>query len=93
MKKFTQVDFLSSLALGIGWGPAMIETEGELAFIREAQKGFTDLSDYWIGGFTDQPRGAINYSTYYTIGTGNHIQFCFWIYDTIVILRCIYFLQ
>ena len=48
----------------------MFETEGERAFIREAQKEFRDLSKYWIGGFTDQPSGAFNYSNYYTYASG-----------------------
>ena len=51
----------------------MIDTKGELAFIGEAQKGFNNIRSYWIGGFTDQPSGTLEYSDYYTSGSGKNI--------------------
>ena len=51
----------------------MLDTEGELAFIREAQKGFNDTKSYWLGGFTDQPSGTLEYSDYSTSGSGKNI--------------------
>ena len=59
-----------------------METERELLFIREAQKTFSDVRSYWIGGFTDfDPGSIIHYSTYYSLGSGNQyliiiLDFC-----------------
>ena len=53
--------------LGEGWSPASFESEGELGFIREAQRGFSDARDYWVAGFTNHELGStIPYSAYYT---------------------------
>ena len=47
----------------------MFETEGEMAFVREAQKGLNDVASYWIGGYTDSvPDHPFSYSAYYTTG-------------------------
>ena len=43
------------LDLGSGWSPAVLEHEGELAFIRKHLKEVDDLSSYFIGGSTNHP--------------------------------------
>ena len=59
----------------------MFETGGEMAFVREAQKGLNDVASYWIGGYTDSvPDHPFPYSAYYTTGWGNNtilIIYCF----------------
>ena len=60
----------------------MFETEEEMAFVREAQKGLNDSASYWIGGYTDSvPDSPFPYSAYYTTGSGttlfsSHILSC-----------------
>ena len=41
------------LELGDGWGPAILETEAEFNFVREADKSINDTNSYWIGGSTN----------------------------------------
>ena len=36
--------------LGVGWGPAVLESQEEHDFVRQAQKGLSDLQAYFIGG-------------------------------------------
>ena len=62
------------LELGGGWSPTILETEREMMFIREAQKGFSDARSYWIGGFTDfYPSSIIEYhSDYFISRSGSH---------------------
>ena len=58
--------------LGEGWDLAFIDTEGELNFIREGNRGLTDIRSYWIGGYSDFDSGSIiGYSNYYTSDSGN----------------------
>ena len=58
--------------LGHGWSVAILETERELLFIREAQKTFSDVRSFWVGGFTDlDPDSTVPYSDYYPLGSGN----------------------
>ena len=62
-------------ALGNGWAPAILNTEQEMTFIQEAQKGLNDFRNYWIGGFTySEPGSKIGYSRYYTISSGNYVS-------------------
>ena len=45
--------------------PAVINSEKEANFIKQAQKGFTDNKSYWIGGSTSA-------DSFSTIGLGNY---------------------
>ena len=45
--------------LGDGWVPAILNTQVETDFIRQAQKGLTDDRSYWIGGSTNTESGSI----------------------------------
>ena len=57
--------------LGEGWSPASFESKGEIVFIREAQRAFSDSRDYWVDGFTDSELGStVPYSAYYTSLSG-----------------------
>ena len=57
--------------LGDGWGPAILDREKELRFIKWGQTGLNDMRNYWIGGLTySAPPNIIQYSEYYTIGSG-----------------------
>ena len=38
------------LELGVGWAPAVIDSEVEHDFIRQSQKGLTNTNDYFIDG-------------------------------------------
>ena len=49
--------------IGPGWMSARINSEAELDFIRESQKGLSDTRSYWIGG-SSLVRGAIDLSNY-----------------------------
>ena len=66
--------------LGEGWTPAVLNSELELNFIRQAQKllncGRFCNTDYWIGGISKANRGwitYIDYSEYRTADTANTI--------------------
>ena len=51
--------------LGHGWAPAVLNTEEELDFVKEAQKGVTHTRSYWIGGSTNVERPEnFGYSSY-----------------------------
>ena len=41
------------LELGDGWGPAVLETEEELNFVRQADRNISNARSYWIGGSTN----------------------------------------
>ena len=45
--------------IGPGWIPAKINSEAELDFIRESQKGLSDVRSYWVGG-SSPVTGAID---------------------------------
>ena len=50
------------------WAPAVLETEEELLFIKVAQRSFTDIRNYWIGGSTAEPVGTLFPFSSYEIG-------------------------
>ena len=51
--------------LGIHWKPAVLETELELNFVKQAQRGMSDVGNYWIGGRTSvRDPDFIEYSQY-----------------------------
>ena len=55
----------SSLDLGDGWFPAVLETEDEMDSIRVFQRAFSDDSSYLIGGeICYDPPAFINYTDY-----------------------------
>ena len=58
------------LGLGEGWEPAILESEEEMAFIRQGHRGLSDIRSFYIGGFSDSNPGTIiDYSEYYNGGT------------------------
>ena len=60
--------------LGNGWGLAVLDTEEELAFIRESQNNLNNVQNYWIDGSTDRESSRIaQYSQYLSNGSGNAI--------------------
>ena len=70
------ITILCISGLGYGWGPAILETEREISFVVQAQKGFNNIRSYWIGGFTDIDPGNIiqHYSDYFTSRSGHHTK-------------------
>ena len=63
-----------SLDLGLGWAPAILDSKGELDFIKQAQKELSDISNYWIGGFTKVTKGRmIQFSQYRPTRFGNYM--------------------
>ena len=40
--------------LGDGWAPAIVDSEAELEFIREGQRGFSASMSYFSGGSSDR---------------------------------------
>ena len=79
------IQYVHLSELGDGWAPAYLETEGEMAFIREAHKGLSDVNSYWISGYTDwHPDQPVPYSKYYTTGSGN-CSICYFDYIKSVI--------
>ena len=61
---------LTFLGLGEGWGPAIMESEEEMAFIRQGHRGLSDIRTFYIGGFSDSdPGNVISYTDYYIDGT------------------------
>ena len=64
------------LDLGSGWGPAVLEHEEELAFIRKQLKEMEYQSSYFIGGSTnDSSFDTLHYSNYKTTRSGYYIGF------------------
>ena len=60
-------------ALGNGWGPAVIDSDEELAAIREDQKELEFIDNYWIGGSTDERSGRIiQIADYNNTALGNY---------------------
>ena len=56
--------------LGEGWGPTILDSEGEMAFIKQGQRSLSDIRTYFIGGFSDfDPGTIIDYSDYFNAGT------------------------
>ena len=53
------------LEIGPGWMTATINSEAELDFIRESQKGLSAARNYWVGG-SSPITGAIDFSNYTT---------------------------
>ena len=49
--------------IGDGWTPTTINSEAELDFIREEQKGLSNVATYWIGGRSNST-GGIEFSNY-----------------------------
>ena len=61
--------------LGHGWAPAVLDTEEEHDFVKEAQKGVTHLRSYWIGGTTDVERPEhFDFSAYESNDSGRQLQ-------------------
>ena len=58
------------LEIGPGWMNAKINSEAELDFIRESQKGLSDAQSYWIGG-SSHVTGATDLSNYTTQDQGS----------------------
>ena len=57
--------------LGDGWALAVINSQVELTFIREAQEQNLDLWSYWIGGSAAADKDTIEYpAEYFTNGSG-----------------------
>ena len=55
-----------------GWGPAVLNDQTELDFIREAQRGLSHDKSYWIGGSTNSgPWSFIDLREYRTNDSGN----------------------
>ena len=48
--------------LGSGWEPALLDTEIEHDFIKESQKSFSNVQNYFIGGSADR---AVNVTFVY----------------------------
>ena len=64
-----------SLELGFGWNTAFLESMAELEFIREAQKGLSNIDNYWIGGNTEVEAGKIiHFSQYRDTDLGNYMH-------------------
>ena len=60
--------------LGAGWAPAVLNSQVELDFIKEAQKGLSHDRSYWIGGSTDSGAGSnITFSNYNTNSNGGNL--------------------
>ena len=55
---------ITIIDLGHGWAPAVLETETEHDFIREADRGVSDIKGYWIDGSTDRTGLDFPYSGY-----------------------------
>ena len=52
-------------ALEIHWKPAVLETELEHNFVKQAQRGMSDVGNYWLGGRTSvRVPDFIEYSQY-----------------------------
>ena len=47
----SQCIFISEL--GNGWGSALLESEAELNFIKEADRNISNAKSHWIGGSTN----------------------------------------
>ena len=60
--------------LGDGWAPAIVETEAEWDFIREADTYETELNWYWIGGTTSDHSVIISEYSDYIPDAGNMIS-------------------
>ena len=79
--------------MGDGWTIAVLETEAELDFIREADRyvSNTNFQDYFIGGSTNHGYtvggDVISYSQYMTNGSGTVKSFIV-IYIIITNLKC-----
>ena len=56
--------------IGNGWGSAVLNTQYELDFIKQGQRGFNNSVFYWIGGSADQPNATINYTDYIADNSG-----------------------
>ena len=56
---FRKINQLFSLDLGLRWDPAILDSQAELDFIKEAQIGLSDINNYWIGGYTKVRPGRI----------------------------------
>ena len=56
----------------MGWGPAVLNNQAELDFIRQAQRWLSDDRSYWIGGSTNiNAWNTFQYNNYMTEDSGN----------------------
>ena len=59
--------------IGDGWGPTVVNTEEEYAFIKEGQRSLSNSYPYWINGSTDtEIGGKLNFSNYIANNSGNN---------------------
>ena len=57
--------------VGRGWRVAALDNQVEVDFIRQGQRGITNLRSYWISGSTNGPEGSlIDFSSYINGDTG-----------------------
>ena len=48
-----------------GWGPAVLDDQMELDFLRQGQKGWTNTYSYWVAGSTNaKPLLFIDFDSY-----------------------------
>ena len=73
---------------GDGWAPGVLETEDEYNFVKAAQRFFTDIRSYWIGGSTAQTEGTVFPFPLYEIG--NIMYILLLLTDQKYSLFCIY---
>ena len=60
------------IAIGYGWGPAVLDSAVELDFLRQGQKSFSNSNPYWIGGSVNSAVDTdITYSDYIGTDSGN----------------------
>ena len=55
---------ITSIDLGHGWVPAVLESETEHDF-READRGVSDIKSYWIDGSSNRTSFDFPYSDYF----------------------------
>ena len=58
--------------MGNGWGAAVLDDQMELNFIRQGQRGFSDVKSYWIGESTNaEPFQYFDYNSYIAGNSGD----------------------
>ena len=66
--------FLHSLEIGEGWAPAILNSQSEVDFLKQAQKDFGDNTrSFWIGGSTNAALNkTFDFNSYLTGDSGDY---------------------